>query len=204
MKYIFILSGLLLGTNASAEAPEGKNKSKAKKMRLKFSTPIFVQNQSTAGDVTTSQSGATLFTLPARAELTYRIAPRFEIGGMFSFGGITTETDPSTVTFQRDESIMFLTGAYNFKLAQNIRGFLQPIVGMTYLNDKIGDSVDNVTQNILFGGDLGVRFKLTEGVQFDLATEFLTGNGSLTDKDSNTSTVTAQSFNLRAGLGARF
>ena len=238
MLFVSLFSGLFLTTNVHAQTPAQKGKAKGKKMRLKLSTPLYSNNSETLSndllEVTTKQSGLSLYTQPARLEFTYRVAKRFEVGAMFSFGGIKTEMDTSlagtsteeetteeettdettddgttsdnsdNTAMQRDESIMYLTAAYNFKLAKGVRGFVQPIVGISYLNEKVGDSVDTVTQKTVFGADIGARFRLTDGVQFDLAAEYLMGNGTMTDINDNEMDAAASSINIRAGLGARF
>ena len=146
----------------------------------------------------------TLFTQPARVEMSYQIAQNVELGGMISFGGVATDTGDSATVQQTDESIMFLHGIYNLEISEKVEGFVQPIAGISYRNDKMGDVMDTVTQTVVFGGDLGARFIVAEGISFDLAAEYLTGSGAMTDISDNEVDISSSSINVRAGVGVRF
>jgi len=226
MKIITLMGALMVCSTAHAQASDD-GETEVRKKRLKLSTPVFLMNSDTFSsdsyETTMSQSGVTLFTQPARLEFSYRVAKQFELGAMFSFGGVTTDTeysfsssddtaedtgatdsDANSISQKRDESIFYLTGIYNMKLSDRVNAFLQPIVGISYANDVIGDTVDNVVQNMVFGGDLGVRFVLRQGVHLDLAAEYLAGSGTFTDIDGNEMDVSSSAIALRTGLGARF
>ena len=202
MRAFSILFGLLFSTTAAA-APSSDDADR-NKIRVKTSTPLYIMNSTSVSSLTVDQSGVTLFTQPARVELSYQIAQKVELGAMVSFGGVETDTGDSATVQQTDQSILFLHGIYNFKLAKKVRGFVQPIAGISYQNDKMGDLMDTVTQSVVFGGDLGARFIVTEGITFDLAAEYLSGSGTMTDISDNEVDVSSSSINLRTGLGVRF
>ena len=170
MRFISILCALAVSSTAYAQKP---NNQKPQKMRLKLSTPIYSVahsiRTSDLGETTVTDSALSLLAQPARFELTYRVAKHFEFGAMISVGGIKTESEftPATTSntaeesendepndeeqkpaqevtsLQSDQSIFYLTGAYNFKVAKGVFGFIQPIVSISYLNDKMGDTKDD-------------------------------------------------------------
>ena len=201
MRAFSIVFGLLFCTTAAASSSDDSGRNE---IRVKTSTPLYIMNSTSVSGVTVDQSGMTLFTQPARVEMSYQIAQNVELGGMISFGGVATDTGDSATVQQTDESIMFLHGIYNLEISEKVEGFVQPIAGISYRNDKMGDVMDTVTQTVVFGGDLGARFIVAEGISFDLAAEYLTGSGAMTDISDNEVDISSSSINVRAGVGVRF
>ncbi len=209
MRVLSILCGLLINTTALAAGPDSEDKDDGKKIRIKTSTPLYIMDKATVGsgnsELVVKQTGLTLFTRQARVEFSYQLGKRFELGLIASFGGVTTSYEddnwPETV---QDESGLGLTAIYNYRISKKLRGFLQPIAGLDYVNDKIGSNTDNVTQTLMYGGDVGVRYIVTQGVHLDLAAEYMMGSGTLTDINENETDVSASTINLRGGMGVRF
>jgi len=193
----------------SAIAGDGVN------LRLKVNSDLFqVQNiqavDEDGEDIKTANGKTTtmgLFQGTPRFEATYVITPNIEAGLILGFANASSEADgewDSTETTRR----VGLTGSYNFKLADGLRGYAQPMLisGKTTSKDEDGESLGGIS-SLTYGLNLGLRVKLVKGATFDPGFEYLMGSGNqFDDKGEAVEEVTANysSFGLKAGISVKF
>ena len=110
-----------------------------------------------------------------RLEVTKLIGNGLEVGGMLGYTFLDQKTDDDGISAGQGYSIG-LTGAYNFKLGDNTKGFIQPMVG--YGRDGVtpegGD--ESAETQLFFGGAAGLRVRLFKRVTFDPQLEYTQRN----------------------------
>jgi hypothetical protein len=184
-------------------------------LRLKVNSDLFqVQNLQAVdkdGEDIDNATGKTttmgLFQGTPRFEATYVITPNIEAGLILGFANASAESDgdwTSTETTRR----IGVTGSYNFKLADGLRGYAQPMLisGKATAKDEDGETLGG-TSSLTYGLNLGLRVKLVKGATFDPGFEYLMGSGNQFDADGEAvEDVTAQysSFGLKAGISVKF
>ncbi|HCH61563.1 MAG: hypothetical protein CL927_11385 [Deltaproteobacteria bacterium] len=184
-------------------------------VRLKVNSDLFqvASYKIESGDGGDTLDGSTttmgLFGSAPRLEGTYIINPKFEAGLILGVADVQSEFsgDFSGHTTSRNIGI---TGAYNFKIGDGVRGYVQPILlsGRTTTKDDSGEAVSYVN-SLQYGLDFGVRIKIIKGATFDPAIEYLGGNfkefdaegEQVPDDDTQAST---SAYGLKAGLSIKF
>ena len=184
-------------------------------IRLKVNSDLFqvasYELESGDGGDTIDSSTTTmgLFGSAPRFEATYIITPNIEAGLIVGFADIKSEfsSDFSGHSTTRNIGI---TGAYNFKIGDGVRGYVQPILlsGRMTTKDDSGEAVSYMN-SLQYGLDLGVRIKIIKGATFDPAIEYLGGNlkefdadgEQVPDEDTQAST---SSYGLKAGFSIKF
>ena len=126
------------------------------------------------GDKTYTDS-LTFLNGAGRLEVTKLIGKGLEIGGMASYTFTDQKTDDDGIAAGQAYSIG-LTGSYNFKLGDNTKGFVQPMLGYGRqgLTPEGGDEAAET--QLFFGGAAGVRVRLFKRVTFDPQLEYTQRN----------------------------
>lgn len=200
---------LVAGLSGTAQAADPVG------IRLKVNSDLFSIQKSEAeydGEAVDGTASTTnvinLFTAPPRLEVTYAITPAIEAGiiaGYASFKGGPDDFDgdlyPNTLTR------LGVTGSYNLKLGDGLRGYVQPVLLRTSQVSQSGSDTESSTKSLSYGGDLGVRVQLFKRVSLDPAFTFMTGSSRFYDSDGEEVDEKAvgknTSYGLRLGLGVR-
>ena len=207
-----LLATLAAGTaHAKGDDPVG--------LRFKLSTGIvqnttaYVANDDVDDPMKSKTTDISLFSGPARMELTYQLAEGIEAGALIGYDRTTSkfendETEAEDENTSLDTELMFaITGAYNIKLGGGARLFIQPIVGIDNMNSTTKDKdVENKVNNIVYGGDVGVRLKAFKRASFDISGEYLGLSGTFIndgEKDEDNKDKVTQ-IGLRSGISIMF
>ena len=157
---------------------DGKKKKKGDDrvgIRLKMTAPIISANtfSTEIGSVESDPVKTrelSVFNGTSRLEATYMLGDGLEVGLIAGYG--STQFDGDTV----QSNIQALaTGSYNFALGEDVRGFVQPIVGIA--NTTVVAGTDNTSKYVLFGAAAGARFQVIKRATVDYSLEYLRGNG---------------------------
>ena len=145
-----------------------------------------------------------LFESDPRLELTYLIGDGIEVGAILGVTQVSGSLGDEDIPPARHGRIG-VTGAYNIGVSEGVKGFVQPILMLDSLRGNIGEDSETQTRYILFGANAGVRIKLYKRTTFDLAGEFLMGNGKVTvDGESDDKLKLKHSeFGIRTGVTFR-
>ena len=185
-------------------------------IRLKVNSDLFnvasTQLVNADGDVDDADTKATtmaFFGTAPRLEATYIINPNIEAGLILGAASVNSEAAGEFASHMTSRTIG-ITGAYNLKLGDGLRGYVQPVVmtGRMTNKDEDGESTGYLN-SLQYGLDLGVRIKLIKGATFDPAFEYLAGNMKQFDDkgeqfpDEDTMLKTS-SYGLKAGLSIKF
>lgn len=110
-----------------------------------------------------------------RLEVTKLLGSGFEIGGLASYTFLDQKTDETGISATQGFTIG-LTGAYNFKLGENTKGFVQPMVGYGRQGTTPEGGDEAAESQLFFGGAAGVRLRLFKRVTFDPQLEYTQRN----------------------------
>lgn len=183
-------------------------------IRLKLNTPLY--NVTNATPVVGDNEGDTLktttmglFNSNSRFEGTYLINSNIEVGVIAGLGSTNTSVD-GDVQIRGSNRMLGLTGAYNFKIADGLRGYAQPMVFSARTNalDTDGE-LQGYGRGLVYGANAGLRIRLIKGATLDPSLEYLMGNGKAFDKDGEQTPdedtfVKLSSFGLNLGLSIKF
>jgi len=185
-------------------------------IRLKVNSDLFqvenYQGVNADGDIENSDGKDTTFGLfqgTPRFEATYVITPAIEAGLVLGYANAKSEVagdfSGNTVT-----SRIGVTGSYNFKLSDGLRGYAQPLVimGKATGKDEDGENLGSIS-SLTYGLNAGMRIRLVKGATFDPGLEYLMGNGKILDEDGEQmpdedTMVKYSSFGLKAGISVKF
>ncbi len=200
---------LAAGMSQTATAGDGVG------IRLKVNTDLFnVANAQAVyqeEDVENGDAKATTLSFfggAPRFEATYIITPNIEAGLVLGYSDVKNEAAGDFVAqaTNRDVGLSF---AYNLKLSDGLRGYVQPLLisSKATAKDEDGESLGHLS-TLQYGADLGLRIKLVKGATFDPCFEYLAGNtkmfddaGENVDEDA---LVKLSSFGLKAGISVKF
>ena len=185
-------------------------------IRLKVNSDLFnvasTQYVNADGDVDDTDTKTTtmgFFGTAPRFEATYIINPNIEAGLILGASNVTSEA-AGDFTGHMTSRTVGITGAYNLKLGDGLRGYVQPVLmtGRMTTKDEDGESLGYLN-SLQYGLDLGVRIKLIKGATFDPAFEYLAGNAKMFDADGEQvpdedTMLKTSSYGLKAGLSIKF
>lgn len=185
-------------------------------IRLKVNSDLFnvasTQAVNADGDIDDTDTKTTsmgLFGSTPRFEATYIINPNIEAGLILGLSNVNSEAAGDFTSHMSSRSIG-ITGAYNLKLGDGLRGYVQPVVmtGRSTNKDEDGETVDYLN-TLQYGLNLGMRIKLIKGATFDPAFEYLAGNAKMFDADGEQvpdedTMLKTSSYGLKAGLSIKF
>ena len=143
-----------------------------------------------------------------RFEASYIITPNIEAGLIVGY----SSTKPEAAGEEGDQTTFSRLGvhaAYNLKLGDCLRGYVQPMLIMGNVTTGKGEDYQSSLKSTMYGADLGLRIRLVKGATFDPGFEFLTGSAKVVDKDGepvpddNASTKMSQ-YGLKAGISVKF
>jgi hypothetical protein len=218
-----LLAASLLSPSASAKGKGKGDDDGGVGIRLKFSTPVFamanfwVENADVEEDdpVKAKSRTVSFFNQPNRFEATYLLGEGAEVGAILGYSSTrgwaeNKETEAEDTLISKDtQATIALTGAYNIALGEGAKLFIQPIIGVDTFTTGLVDNGDNEplkTRFVVYGGDVGVRLRLFKRATFDIAGEYLLGNGAFFDaegeKDED-NTGKYNQFAIRGGLSVR-
>ncbi len=207
-----LLATLAAGTaHAKGDDPVG--------LRFKLSTPIvqnttaYIANDDIDDPIKGKTTDISLFSGLSRLELTYQLAEGIEAGAIVGYNRTTSKAENDEVEAEDEnttldsEIMLALTGAYNIKLGGGARLFIQPIVGIDNNSSSMKDKeVVNKVNNIIYGGDVGVRLKAFKRASFDISGEYLGLSGTFIndgEKDEDNK-LKATQLGLRSGISIMF
>jgi hypothetical protein len=168
-KLMLSLCSLCLATPALAEDANG--------IRLKMSQDFFTRqaNWQIVADEASDKVYTDTMTLlngGSRFEVTKLINPSFELGGIASYTFIDQKTEAGDGIAAGSSYGIGLTAAYNFKLGDNTKGFLQPMVGLASMG-MTPEGGDEATEGgLYFGAAAGARIRLFKRVTLDPQFEY--------------------------------
>ena len=185
-------------------------------IRLKVNSDLFnvassqyVNADGDVDDTDTKTTTMAFFGTAPRFEATYIINPNIEAGLILGAANMTSEA-AGEFTGHMTSRTVGITGAYNLKLGDGVRGYAQPVLmtGRMTTKDEDGESLGYIN-SLQYGLDLGVRIKLIKGATFDPAFEYLAGNMKQFDADGEQvpdedSMLKTSSYGLKAGLSIKF
>lgn len=179
------LAALVAALFMSTPALAAKNKGVAQKktgLRLKVTQNLFdIQNDWTIVDNDPSEKARTqtiglLNPQAGRTEVTYLLGSGLEVGGIVGLQQQATSFDGTDLTSALQWQVG-VTGAYNIKVADFGKAFIQPIVGIGRQTVTDEDAnVDTLTKALFFGGAAGMRIKLFKRVTADPQLEYIQQN----------------------------
>ena len=170
-KAILMLGALMVSTPALAKKGGSGVAAKKSGIRLKVSQDFFGRQQD--WQIVDGDEGDPVYTDTlnflnggGRLEATKLIGNGLEVGGILGYTFVDLKTDEDGIASGQGYNIA-LTGAYNFKVGDNAKGFVQPMVGYARngLTPEGGD--ESADKGPWFGGAAGVRIRLFERVTFD-------------------------------------
>jgi hypothetical protein len=206
-----ILSLLVVaGLSTSAQAADGPN------VRLKVNTDLFqVQNMSlldvdgeAIDDTDSKTTTLGFFQSAPRFEATYIITPNIEAGIILGYSNVSSEAGGEALGSQTGRRIG-LTGSYNFKLGDGLRGYAQPILvsGKGLMKDAEGETLGGMS-SLSYGLNAGLRVRLVKGATFDPGFEYMMGNAKTLDEDGevfeDAGSMKFSNFGLKAGISVAF
>jgi len=187
-------------------------------IRLKVNSDLFNVSTAQGVDADGDIEGATgknttmgLFQSTPRFEATYVINPNIEAGLVLGFANAKAVTgDDDDFSSHSTTRRVGITGSYNFKLSDGLRGYVQPLVisGKVTNKDEDGEMTSGLS-SLTYGANLGMRIRLVKGATFDPAFEYMMGNGkALDDKGEQTpdedTMAKYSSYGLKAGISVKF
>ena len=142
-----------------------------------------------------------------RFEATYIITPNIEAGLVFGYAINYGEVDGLWATTETHRNVG-VTFAYNLKLSDGLRGYVQPlfILGKAGMKDYEGESLGHMS-TMQYGGDLGLRIKLVKGATFDPSFEYLAGSVKTFDAagtENEAFALKTGAYGLKAGISVKF
>lgn len=185
-------------------------------IRLKVNSDLFqvqsVQGVNADGDIDDATGKSTtmgFFQGTPRFEATYIITPNIEAGVILSVANTTSEA-AGDFSGHSTTRRLGVTAAYNLKLSDGLRGYVQPMLisGKSTDKDEDGESLGGAS-SLTYGANLGVRIKLIKGATFDPAFEYMMGNGKALDDEGEQvpdedTMLKYSSYGLKAGLSIKF
>lgn len=170
-KAIFILGALAVSTPSFAK--KGGNGVAANKsgVRLKVSQDFFGRQQD--WQIVDGDEGDPVYTDTlrflnggGRLEATKLLGNGLEVGGILGYTYDDIKTDDDGISSGQGYDAA-LTGAYNFKLGEKAKGFVQPMLGYRRSATTPEGGDEAAEKGLWFGGAAGVRIRLFERVTFD-------------------------------------
>ena len=170
-KAIFILGALAVSTPALAK--KGGNGVAANKsgLRLKVSQDLFGRQQD--WQIVDGEEGDPVYVDAlrflnggGRIEATKLLGNGLEVGGILGYTYVDTKTDDDGISSGQGYNVA-LTGAYNVKLGDKTKGFVQPMLGYMRSATTPEGGDEAAEKGLWFGGAAGVRIRLFERVTFD-------------------------------------
>ena len=167
-------SGPALAKKGAGVAADGNG------IRVKMSQDFFGRQSDwqvvndTAGDKLYTDS-LTFLNGGGRLEVTKLLGSGLEIGGLASYTFTDQKTDDTGIAAGQGFTIG-LTGAYNLKLGDNTKGFVQPMVGYGREATLPEGGVESAASQLFFGAAAGVRLRLFKRVTFDPQFEYIHRN----------------------------
>ena len=197
------------GLSTSAQAGDGAG------IRLKVNSDLFqIQNVSLVDkegeEIENSDSKVTtmgLFQGTPRLEATYVINPNIEAGIVLGYSNASNESAGEAMGSDSVRRIG-LTGSYNFKLSDGLRGYAQPLLisGKALSKDADGETLGGAT-SLTYGLNAGLRVRLIKGATFDPGFEYMMGSGKALDDQGEAiedGSAKYSSFGLKAGISVKF
>jgi hypothetical protein len=184
-------------------------------IRLKVNTDLFnvansqlVYEEEDVDDGDAKTTTMSFFGGAPRFEATYIITPNIEAGLVLGYADMKMEAAGDFMG-QATARNVGLSFAYNMKLSDGLRGYVQPLLISSKMTtkDEDGESLGHMT-SLAYGADLGLRIKLVKGATFDPCFEYLAGNSKMFDEDGENvdedMLVKNGSFGLKAGISVKF
>lgn len=147
-------------------------------LRLKVTQSLFDLQDDWAlvgedeGNRTRTQTLGLLNAEGGRTEITYLLGSGFEVGAIAGLQQQSTSVDGAGIETSLAWDLA-LTGAYNLRVSEGARVFVQPLVGLTRLTAQQGDAGPvRGTQGLWFGVASGVRVRLFKRVTVDPQLEY--------------------------------
>jgi hypothetical protein len=209
-----ILSLLVVaGLSTSAQAGDGPS------VRLKVNSDLFqIQNMSMldadgeavddSGDSDSKTTTVGFFQGAPRFEATYIITPNIEAGIILGYSNVASEIGGEATGSQTGRRIG-LTGSYNFKLGDGLRGYAQPVLvsGKGLMKDDEGETLGGMS-SLSYGLNAGLRVRLVKGATFDPGFEYMMGNVKTLDDAGevveDAGSMKVSNFGLKAGISVAF
>jgi len=200
---------LAAGMSQTATAGDGVG------IRLKVNTDLFnvassqaVYDEEEVDDGDAKATTLSFFGSAPRFEATYIITPNIEAGLVLGYNDVKMEAagDFASQASSRNVGLSF---AYNLKLTDGLRGYVQPLLISSKMTakDEDGESLGHMS-SLWYGADLGLRIKLVKGATFDPSFEYLAGNTKMFDEDGENVDEKALlkngSYGLKAGISVKF
>ena len=207
MKKVFAVTVVALATSGTALAKKKSPgvASDTNGLRVKISQDLFGRQQQWTeldgdeGDKTVTDS-LSLLNGAGRVEATKLVGNGLEVGGLLSYTYADQKFDGDDVSQSQGYSVG-LTGAYNIKLTDTAKGFIQPMAGLSRSAFTPDGGDERAEQGIWFGAAAGARIKLFKRVTFDPQLEYLqTTTTYELDGESQDSEGKQTNLGLRWGL----
>jgi len=181
-------------------------------IRLKVNSDLFQVSSSEVyydgeaiddSDLKTTTFG--LYNVLPRFEASYLFTPNIEAGLILGYSNISTDVDDSAPT---TSSQLGIHAAYNLKLGDGLRGYIQPMLIMGNQTSNKGEDTQSAVKATMYGADLGLRIKLIKGATFDPSFEFLTGSAKQFDADGENvdekAMMKMSQYGLKGGISIKF
>lgn len=168
-KLMLVLASFSLATPALAEDTKG--------IRLKMSQDFFTRQAD--WQIVADEAGDKVYTDTmsflnggSRFEVTKLINPRFELGGIASYTFVDQKTEEGDGIAAGSGYGIGLTAAYNFKISDSMKGFVQPMVGLASMGMTPEGGDEAAEGGLYFGAAAGMRIRLFKRVTLDPQFEY--------------------------------